>query len=300
VNVSTSIKVELGPVQETLLIPLLGRAEETKKKRGLLRDEKAVEIVDRLEYDFGKWRRAKSLVGTSIRTRMFDRYVERFLTDHPTSTIVELGCGLNTRFERVDNGRLRWFDLDLPDVIALRRRFFEDEPRRTMLACSVLDPEWMEPVAATGGPWLFVSEAVLIYLQAAEVRRAILQLANRFPRAELVFDTTDRACVSGQGRHDAMRHLPKESWFRWACDDPKEVEAWSADLEVVESKTFAEADADIVQRMPFSVRLVVRWLPFLLLRKLRGYRLNRVRIGSRSDILPERPALEPEQPGDDE
>jgi O-methyltransferase involved in polyketide biosynthesis len=139
VNVSTSIKVELGPVQETLLIPLLGRAEETKKKRGLLRDEKAVEIVDRLEYDFGKWRRAKSLVGTSIRTRMFDRYVERFLTDHPTSTIVELGCGLNTRFERVDNGRLRWFDLDLPDVIALRRRFFEDEPRRTMLACSVLD-----------------------------------------------------------------------------------------------------------------------------------------------------------------
>jgi len=291
VNASNSIEVELGPVQETLLIPLLGRAEETKKKRGLLRDEKAVEIVDRLEYDFGKWKKIPSLVGASIRTRMFDRFVEGFLADHPTGTVVELGCGLNTRFERVDNGRLRWFDLDLPDVVALRRRFFEDEPRRTMLAGSVLDPEWMEPVAASGGPWLFVSEAVLIYLEAAEARRAILQIADQFPGAELAFDTTDRAMVSGQARHDAMRHLPRESWFRWVCDDPKEVEAWRQGLEVVESKTFVEADPDIVERMPLSVRLLVRWLPSLLRRKVRGYRLNRVQIGPEGDMPSKQPAV---------
>ncbi len=291
-NASTSIKVELGPVQETLLIPLLGRAEETKKKRGLLRDEKAVEIVDRLEYDFGKWKGIQSLLGASIRTRMFDRFVERFLRQSPTGTVVEIGCGLNTRFERVDNGRLRWFDLDLPDVISLRRRFFEDGARRTMLAGSVLDREWMDPVLATGGPWMFVSEAVLIYLEASKAKQAVLQIADRFSGAELVFDTTDRAMVAGQARHDAMRHLPKESWFRWVCDDPKEIEAWRPGLELIESKTFVDADPDIVERLPLSIRLLVRWVPFLLLRRAGGYRLNRVRSGPRDEIPSKRPALE--------
>jgi O-methyltransferase involved in polyketide biosynthesis len=273
----TSIKVDLGAVQETLLIPLFGRAQETRKKRGLLRDEKAVEIVDQLDYDFAKWTKARSLVGASLRTRMFDRLVETFLDEHPEGTVVEIGCGLNTRFERVDNGQLRWFDLDLPDVIALRRRFFDDEPRRTMLVGSVLDPEWMDAVAATGGPWLFVSEAVIIYLEPSEARRAIRQIADRFPRGEIAFDTTDRNMVATQGQHDAMRHLSKESWFRWACDDPREVETWRPGLEIIESKTFLDADPDILARLPTPTRLVVRWFPFLMLRKVGGYRLNRAR-----------------------
>ena len=62
--------------------------------------------------------------------RMFDRYVEDFLATHPRGTVVEIGCGLDTGFDRVDDGRVRWFDLDLPDAVALRWRFFDDEPRR--------------------------------------------------------------------------------------------------------------------------------------------------------------------------
>ncbi|MEM9504654.1 MAG: class I SAM-dependent methyltransferase, partial [Cyanobacteria bacterium P01_E01_bin.43] len=161
------ITVDLGPVQETLLIPLLGRAAETLKENGLIRDPKAVEIVAALDYDFAKWQKSKALAGATLRTRMFDQDVQAFLAKHPTGTVVEIGCGLNTRFERLDNGQARWFDLDLPDSLALRRQFFQDEPRRTMLEASVLDTDWMEPVAATGGPWCFISEAVIIYLEAA-------------------------------------------------------------------------------------------------------------------------------------
>ncbi|MEM7273211.1 MAG: class I SAM-dependent methyltransferase [Actinomycetota bacterium] len=266
--------VELGAVQETLLIPLLGRAAETRKGRGLIDDPKAVEIVERLDYDFEKWEGGPSLMGAALRTRMFDRWVEDFLGRHPTGTVVELGCGLNTRFERLDNGQATWFDLDLPDVIELRRRFFVDEPRRTMIAGSALATDWMDRVEATGGPWLFISEAVLIYLDEAEVRQAMAQLSARFGPMALAFDTADQSMVDGQATHDAMKHLSQDSWFTWACADPTIIESWDLGLTVVESKTFADADPSLMANLPLPYRLVGRYAPFLIRRSVSHYKLN--------------------------
>ena len=144
-------------------ITLLRRALETKRDNGLIKGEKSVEMVNSLDYDFSKWMQSKSLAGATLRTRLFDQYVQSFLIKNPKGVIVEIGCGLNTRFERLDNGKAQWFDLDLPDALALRRQFFQDEPRRTMIEDSVLSTDWMEQVATTGGPWCFVSEAVMIY-----------------------------------------------------------------------------------------------------------------------------------------
>ena len=137
---TTPSSPELGPVQETLLIPpARPRAGDGETARPAARPA-AVELVRRLDYDFAKWEGGRSLKGAMLRARMFDRYVEDFLAAHPRGTVVEIGCGLDTRFDRVDNGRVRWFDLDLPDAIALRRRFFDDEPRRAMVAASVSTP----------------------------------------------------------------------------------------------------------------------------------------------------------------
>ncbi|MEM9563308.1 MAG: class I SAM-dependent methyltransferase [Actinomycetota bacterium] len=266
--------MNLGAVQETLLIPLLGRARETEKPDGLIDDRRAVEIVERLDYDFSKWEGGRSLPGATLRTRMFDTWVEEFLAANPTGTVVELGCGLNTRADRLDNGQATWFDLDLPDVIDLRRRFFSDEPRRTMLAASILDTEWMDVVDAAGGPWMFVSDAVLIYLDEDRVRRAITQIAERFEPMRLAFDTADQVMVDRQARHDAMKHLSPDSWFVWACPDSRVIDSWDIGLEVVETKTFLDADPAIVDRMPLPYRLVTRRAPFLLRRPLSHYKLN--------------------------
>jgi len=269
------LAVELGAVQETLLIPLLGRAEETLRPGGLIEDRKAVEIIERLDYDFDKWRGGPSMAGSVLRTRIYDRHVERFLEAYPTGTVVEIGSGLNTRFERVDNGRLTWFDLDLPDVIELRQRFFEDALRRTMLAASVLETNWMEPVLATGGPVLFISEAVLIYLENALARQAITQIGERFDRFRFLTDTTSAAMIARQAKHDAMKHLPAESWFRWAVEDPREIERWVPGMTLVSSDTFVDADRDLLGRAPFPYALLSRWAPGLMRWLLRGYRINR-------------------------
>ncbi len=269
------VEVNLGAVQETLLIPLLGRAKFTQRQPNFIYDPKAVEIVERLNYDFSKWHKSSSLAGAILRTRMMDEDVTEFLTQNPHGTVIEIGCGLNTRFERLDNGTLRWFDLDLPDTIALRRQFFQDENRRQMIAASVLETDWMDTVAATSGPWCFVSEAVLIYLEAAQVQQAIAQIAERFPGAWLLTDTTATAMVANQAKHDAMRHLPKASWFRWACDDPQQVERWVEGMKLVRSRTFLDADPNLFKFAPFPTGLLLRFAPWLLKKRFESYRLNK-------------------------
>ncbi len=267
--------VELGPVQETLLIPLLGRAEETRRGAGLIDDPKAVEIVDRLDYAFDKWRGKPSLRGASLRTRMIDDDVRAFLELHPRGTVVEIGCGLNTRFDRLDNGQLRWFDLDLPDSMALRRRFFEDRPRCTMIAASVLDEAWKDEVAATGGPWCFISEAVLIYLDTPQVQRVFESIGARFPGAWLLTDTMPVHMRENQHKHDAMRHLSKASWFRWACDDPRALERWHPGLTLERSRSFFDCGPELKRTLPWGLRLFIAMAPRVLTRKIRDYRLNR-------------------------
>jgi len=267
-----AIQVDLGPVQETLLIPLLGRARESTRDRALLRDPKAARIVAALDYDFSKWEGTATLRGACLRTVMYDRRVQAFLDAHPDGTVVEIGAGLNTRYERLDNGRARWVELDLPDSMALRRRFFQDTARRTLIAGSVLDAGWLDEVAARPGPYLFVSEAVLIYLEAPEVERAIRSIARRFHGATLLMALTSSRMVDRQHHHDAMRHLPRESWFRWRCDDATTLGSWG--LRLVHEETFANLPREAVAASPFLWKWMARLAPWLVRRLTRDYRIG--------------------------
>lgn len=266
------VPVSLGPVQKTLLVPLLGRAVETRRPNGLINDPRAVEIVEQLDFDFSAWEGKQSLLGASIRTRMFDNEVAAFLAAHPEGTVVEIGCGLNTRYERLDNGRAHWIEIDLPDSMALRQRFFSETPRRTMIAASALETGWLDTVEDTGGPWCFVAEAVIIYLEPEQVEALFRRLAEWFPGARLITDTTSTQMVDHQDKHDVMKTFPRESWFRWRCDDPAALSAWGARLD--RSRSFLDAPPPIRARMPLSYRLVMGWAPWLIRRKVDGYRIN--------------------------
>ena len=270
------IPVELGPVQQTLLIPLLGRAEETRRSNGMLRDHKAVEIVESLDYDFDKWRGGRSLGAASLRTRMFDGEVEAFLAAHPQGTVVELGAGLNTRYERLDNGKAQWLELDLPDAMALRRQFFADSSNRKMIAGSLTETDWHAKVLELPGPYCFVSEAVMIYLENPQAERAVRALAASFPGAWLVTDTVAKRMIDSQDKHDAMKVLPKASWFRWACDDPKRLEQWGLTLE--RSRSFLDAPAALIDRLPLVDRFFFRYLRWAIRGRVEGYRINRFHL----------------------
>jgi len=274
------VPVHLGTVQETLLVPLWARAREAGEAQPILSDSRAAAIQARLDYDFAPLEGAQaSRVGCCVRGRLVDRWVRAFLREHPTATVVDLGCGLNGRFERVDNGRVRWFDLDLPDVIDLRRGFFEDSPRRTMLAASVLDEAWLDIVAAeTAGALLFVSEGMFVYLQEDEVRTVFERLAARFPGARLAFDAMTSLVVRHQRHHDAMRHFAAR--FTWAVPDAQVVETWDGGIRLEESRRFYDLLYERARRLPRMARWLGRAAGILYPPLKRAYTVNLARLGT--------------------
>lgn len=262
-------KPELGEVQETLLIPLYGRARDARTRHPLLNDTRARELVESLDYDFDKFR-GGSLPGSVIRTAIFDGWVRQFLNRHPTGTVVEVGTGLNTRFERVDNGQAHWFDVDLGDAIELRRRYFVDTERRSMVVGSVLDTDWFDAVRATGGPYFFVIEAVLLYFTEMQVREAIGNLAAGFPGSEIAFDTGNSKMVANQDRNGAMKKVPAR--MKWVCEDPRLLADWG--LRLLDSRTFATPQPEVARAWPahyrYGTRLMARVMPSVV----NSYRLN--------------------------
>jgi O-methyltransferase involved in polyketide biosynthesis len=265
-------KIRLGEVQETLLVPLYLRALENRRKRPILRDPKAAEMVDSIDWDFERFGQRLRAVSCILRTAIFDEWIAEFLRRHPDSTVVEIGAGLNTRFERLDNGRLRWFDLDLPDTIELRRKFFKDTGRRTTLTGSVVNPDWIAPVQRSPGPYFFVAEAVLIYLKEREVRAALAQIAGNFPVARIAFDTATSRAVRN-GNKDFVRRT-MAARFDWACEDPRKIEGWDIGLRLLESRTLLDASVALQARLSFPMRSSLRILRTLCPSIAKDYQLN--------------------------
>lgn len=256
-------RVELGKVQQTLFFPLLARARETESKRPLLRDPKAVEVVRAVDFDLAAFRTPMRFM-VVIRTMILDWWIRQFLAEHPAGTVVELGTGLNSRFERTDNGSVHWIDLDLPDTIELRRQFFADTDRRRMLAASLLDDEWLAEAEALPGPYFFVADGVFPYLTEEQVTSTFARLAARFPGGKLAFDTYPRAALEMEHKMAAKRDV---AFWQWSCDDPRTLERF--DLRLLESATSTRPPAGVVAGLPARYRCLLPLADPILGRGLR-------------------------------
>ena len=114
---------QLGNIPETMLITLWARAVETKRSDALIRDEKAIEMMERIDYDFSKFKGVKmSQVGVCIRAKLMDEQAKAFLSQYPDAVVIQLGAGLDTRYDRLKEASFtHWYDLDLPTDKTLHR-----------------------------------------------------------------------------------------------------------------------------------------------------------------------------------
>lgn len=153
-------------VAETLLIPLYMRAKESRREHPILDDKAAERLADSLEYDYTRFDGAKlSEVGCVVRGWYFDRAVKRFVDTHPRPVAVNVGCGLDTRFQRIGNGKAVFYDLDLPEVIALRRELIPEQAGNVYIAASLLETDWMDDLLRNhpDAEFIFIVEGVLMY-----------------------------------------------------------------------------------------------------------------------------------------
>ena len=251
---------KITDISETLLIPLYSRAMESQTENPILIDKKAIEITKELNKIFeksdstlhqtlakGKARRKlgkKLNVALTLRTRKFDRYCTSFLKKNPDGIIVELGCGLSTRFPRVDNKKLTWYDLDFPEVINIRKQFFKETNRYHFIPSSVLDFKWMKKIQPKNKKILFIAEGLLMYLQEDEVKNLILHLQKTFPDCELACEVASTFIVKTLKRKMWKKkfqrdfHLGKNASFYFGITDSKDLEKWNQGITFLDEWTY--------------------------------------------------------------
>ena len=234
---SENTKQSMNGVAETLLMTLYIRAMESQRPDALIKDEKAVALVQQMSYDFDRVRQVQmdedDKLTVILRSLEFDRCARDFLARQPEAVIVHIGCGLDSRFERVDNGRVEWYDLDLPEVIELRRKFVGDERERYhLLGCSAFEHSWLDALNAhRGRPFLFMAEGVLMYFEEVQVKSLVLALRDHFPGAELVIDVFSPFLIRANNLRMSITKLGAR--YHWGLRRGQEIEQWGDGIQLL-------------------------------------------------------------------
>ena len=271
--------IQIDAVSETLFLPLYALALESQRPGPIMVDEAAVDLTRCLNEPFADsdkeiFRRLAqgklptSLITTvSMRIRRFDRYVQDFLAREPNGIVVNLGCGLDDRRRRVDNGLMHWYDLDLPEVITLRRRFLPETDRMRFIASSVLDFAWLDQLPdAPGYEMLFLAEGLLMYLPTDAVRALVTKLAETHPGAELVAEVANRRLVRMmqgrlyRGKFRREFGLSADVVYQFGLDKSRDMEAWDPNLTFLDDWTYYDDEEPKLGVMRwFAWWPLVRW-----------------------------------------
>lgn len=281
--------IRLSDVSSTMLLTLFSRAHETLSPRPLIVDRQAVALRDRLrpllaqsdsklQQRLAQDKLPSMLVTTmALRARHYDRTARAFLETHPDGVIVNLGCGLDTRFHRLDDGRLLLFDLDLPDVIALKRQLLAESERYRFIASSVLDFAWMDELATwRERPFLFLAEGLFMYLPPDGVKALVLRLQERFPGCELLCEVFNGRWLEGWRRKVVSRRLQRgldigaDAVFQFGISESEAFEQWRDGIQFLDDWSYFDAEDPQLGWM----RWLGRWDLFRKMQWSVHYRLN--------------------------
>ena len=220
-------------ISKSLFLPLFFRAFDHEKKDSLLRDSKAFEIVERLPLNREIVRNFKIVeAATILRDLAFDELLRDFLSKNPEGTIINIGSGLDTRFFRIDNGLLNWFEIDLPEIIETRREFFKETKRYRFISGCAFNLEWGKIFGNKKRPVLILIQGVLFYHSKEKVKKLIKELKKNFPGAELIFDAVSPFQAMLSPFNPALRLMNLK--FKWGLLSPREINLWDFDIETSE------------------------------------------------------------------
>jgi len=250
----------IGDIAATSFITLYCHALETLSVDPILSDSKSVEITTELnktlshsEHTLERILAAGTLdkrlvVHIAIRAKKYDNYARDFLKRFQDGVIVNIGCGLDSRFLRIDNGQVIFYDLDLPDIITIKKDFFKETDRYHLIASSVLDFDWMSPVLRHKGPFLFMAEGVFMYLDGKDVRSLVLDLQETFQGSELVCEVVNSLWLRPMlikildYKMQRQVHLGKEAMFRSGINDGREMEQWHSGIQFLDEWSYFDSE----------------------------------------------------------
>ncbi len=259
-----SYHIEKNTVQETLVIPLFGRKVCSERFPSLLSDPNAERICASLDYDFeSKRKMMESTAGLfgalEVAQRHYDLICEvrDYLKTHPKAAVVNLGCGLDDTFSKVDNGACRGYNIDMPDVIGIRNDLLSAGKREVNLARDLNDFSWMNEIDASEGA-VFFAAGVFYYFKTENIRKLFTAMAERFPGAVLAFDSCNR-----RGAKMMTKTWLKEAGITdvgafFSLEDESNLFAWSDSFKSVTARSYMRGYRDIYGEVGFVHQMMIK------------------------------------------
>jgi O-methyltransferase involved in polyketide biosynthesis len=241
---------QLKGVALTCLGPLYARAYETLQPDGILHDPKSVELQTLIEFDTTDINWPYYQLQIAIRTEIIDEITLGFISRNPQGFVVNLGAGLDTRFHRLSSGKIRWYEIDLPEVIEFRKKFFTEHQYYRFIPASVPELKWMDQIN-TDQPIFFIIEGLANYLEEHEMRTLCKSIISSYPKSEIVMEVLGWLYIK-------MLKKPEYTWGMCADSHPTR---WDSKLEIVDSWCMFD-------------RYPERWEQFRWIGPLMGFKKN--------------------------
>jgi O-methyltransferase involved in polyketide biosynthesis len=235
------VAVNLTGPAKTMLSTLYLKALDADFDRPVLGDRFAREAIGKLDFDWAELEITPVWAPLfTVRTAQYDIWVRQFLAAHPQATVVHLGCGLDCRVFRIDPGTdVRWYDVDFPEVIALREQIYPSRPGYELIATPATEPAWLEQIP-NDRPTLLIAEGISMYLTAEEGIALLRRFIDRFGAGELQIDFFNWLAIKSQKTQSLVR--TSGSVLYWAVNDPQEILTPLPDLRLLAATTFFDAD----------------------------------------------------------
>jgi len=244
--------MDLSQVSRTAILLLICRAVETEKNKSVYNDPMAVLCLERLmsiaSEEDKRWItrhkrmyegiQARDAKAGAMRGKVFDNVANRFIADNPKCTVINLACGFDTRFWRIENEKCRYIELDLPEVIALKREILRDRLGYELIGGSVLDTSWIDEVTSNGNTgFLLIAEGLFMWFPQQDVTRIFKEIGERFYRSQLVLDMVPEKYTKGIWKFFIRLHS-KIDWgldvsWDFGIKDPHDIEAYGNGFKVI-------------------------------------------------------------------
>ena len=230
--------VNISGVPETMLQTLYARATESNKKNHKIYDEKAIEILKKLYYDFTLADNDSAMKnGVIARTIVLDKLVKKFIKENPNTTVVNIACGLDTRFYRVDNGKINWYNLDLPETMNIRKNLIVENERVNLIAKSAMDESWSNDISEIKNNVLVIIEGLSMYLSENDIKKILNIIDRKFDRVTIYMETMNPFVV----RHVKEKSIDaSDAKFSWGIKTGKELELYNSNYHFEKDVSLAE------------------------------------------------------------
>lgn len=249
------LPISLTNLQKTLLITLHAKALESECRDSILNDHYAAKVAAQIDFDFARFQLSRNaIIALAIRAKVLDQWTEEFLSENKKANVLHIGCGLDSRFFRLNPAaNVSWWEVDYPEVISLREKLYEERPECYLVGGNILDKDWLQQIPPDV-PTMVVAEGVLPYLTEITATRFLSTVVSHFTTGQVAFDAYNRWGVKWLNQLPIMRQTHEK--LHWAVDDPRQLEADVEQLRLKVENTVGIPK--FVQRAGFWSRMAFR------------------------------------------